>query len=403
MSIKLWIRNLFTGKKEEIDEGEFLALFDDWATEYAARDLAFSTAVGKIARSLAKCEIRTYLDHEEVQGADYYRLNIEPNLNQNSPAWMQELIAKLYRHNEVLVVEFNGGLLIADSFVKERKALYPWTFENVVVDGFEFNKKFAMDEVLYLRLNNKNIKRLLDKIYESYAKMMAAAVNQASRTGSVRGILQMQGMMAGSPAEKKTAQEMLGERFKPLFDSHNAVVPLPQGFNYQDLTKATERVSGGGSITRDYRAMIDDVFDMTAMAFGIPTVLLKGQTAGIEDSVDMYLMDCIDPLADLVETELNRRLYGSENYLKGNRVRIDTSNIKHFELFEVAGPIEKLIGSGAMTINEIRPRIGLKKSEDPIADEHIITKNFGTAAEMVSATGKESEVESEADAEINDS
>ena len=226
---------------------------------------------------------------------------------------MQELIWRLYSKNEALVIEHGEQLLIAEVFTKEVKAKYDWTFRDVVVDELTFDRPFKMSEVLYFRLNNENVKNLIDGIYTTYAKMMAAASEHASRVGSLRGILNMQGMQAGSEKEKDVAIEMLNNRFSKMFEGKNAIVPLPQGFTFQDLTKATEKpTGGGGGVTRDYRAMIDDIDDMTAAAFGIPAVLLKGQTAGVKEAVDMYLSDCIDPLADLIETEINRRMYGEE-------------------------------------------------------------------------------------------
>ena len=384
MSIFLKIKNFLTGKEEPV--ADFSIFFGELSTEYNVRKLAFAKAVGKIARSLAKCEIKTFEEGEEVKKRDYYRFNFEPNRNQNSSAWMQELIWRLYSKNEALVIEHGEQLLIAEVFTKEVKAKYDWTFRDVVVDELTFDRPFKMSEVLYFRLNNENVKNLIDGIYTTYAKMMAAASEHASRVGSLRGILNMQGMQAGSEKEKDVAQEMLNNRFSKMFEGKNAIVPLPQGFTFQDLTKATEKpAGGGGGVTRDYRAMIDDIDDMTAAAFGIPAVLLKGQTAGVKEAVDMYLSDCIDPLADLIETEINRRMYGEEQVLKGTRIKIDTSNIKHLELFEMAGSIEKLVGSGTMTINDVRDRLGLKRSDDPIADKHLITKNFGTAAEIDAA------------------
>lgn len=386
MSIFLKIKNFLTGKEEPVVDTDFLVFFGELDAETKVRELAFATAVGKIARSLAKCEIKTFVKGEEVKKDDYYRFNVEPNLNQNASAWMQELIWRLYAKNEALVIEYDKQLFIAETFTKDVKAKYDWTFKGVVVDDFTFNRSFKMREVLYFRLNNDNVKNLINGIYNAYSKMMSAAVEHASRSGSVRGILNMQGMQAGSEKEKEVAAEMLNNRFKTMFENKNAVVPLPQGFTFQDLTKATERsIGGGGGVTRDYRAMIDDVYDLTAAAFGIPAVLLKGQTAGIKEAVDMYLTDCIDPLADLIETEINRRMYGKDNFLEGTRVKVDTSNIKHLELFEMAGSIEKLVGSGTMTINDVRDRLGLKRSDDPIADKHLITKNFGTAAEIDAA------------------
>lgn len=375
MGILTWVRDIVAGRTQPLS-GQ-CALWQDSAAEYMARDVAFATAAGKVARSLAKCEIKTYANHEEKQERDYYRLNIEPNRNQNSSAWMQELIWKLYRDNEALVIDVGGQLLIADSYAKKTYALRDWQFSSVSVGDLTFDRMFYMPEVLYFRLNNENVRSLVDALYRSYAGMMAAASEMASSAGKIKGIINMPGMVAGAEQEKKTAADIMNNRFKPLFASGNAVVPLPQGFSYQDIGK---NYADGSS--REYRAMIDDVMDITGAAFGIPSVLLKGQTAGIEEAFDMYLTDCIDPLADLIETEINRQMYGQDGFLSGYHVRIDTSQIKHFELFDAAGAVEKLIGSGAMTINDIRPRLGLKKTDDPVGDQHLITKNFGTAEEV---------------------
>ena len=81
MSIFLKIKNFFTG--EEVD-ANYLVFFGELNTELNVRKLAFAKAVGKIARSLAKCEIKTFVEGEEVKKRDYYRFNFEPNRNQNS-------------------------------------------------------------------------------------------------------------------------------------------------------------------------------------------------------------------------------------------------------------------------------------------------------------------------------
>ncbi|HHY01174.1 MAG TPA: phage portal protein, partial [Methanothermobacter sp.] len=226
MSIFLKIKNFFTGKEEPV--ADFSIFFGELSTEYNVRKLAFAKAVGKIARSLAKCEIKTFEEGEEIRKRDYYRFNFEPNRNQNSSAWMQELIWRLYSKNEALVIEHGEQLLIAEVFTKEVKAKYDWTFRDVVVDELTFDRPFKMSEVLYFRLNNENVKNLIDGIYTTYAKMMAAASEHASRVGSLRGILNMQGMQAGSEKEKDVAKEMLNNRFSKMFEGKNAIVPLPQ-------------------------------------------------------------------------------------------------------------------------------------------------------------------------------
>lgn len=58
-----------------------------------------------IANALGRCEFRTYRNHEEVREGEYYMWNYSPNVNENSTMFLHKLIAKLYMHNEALIVE----------------------------------------------------------------------------------------------------------------------------------------------------------------------------------------------------------------------------------------------------------------------------------------------------------
>lgn len=346
--------------------------------ELSSRKLAFQAATDMVARSLAKCEIKTFAGGAEVKEADYYRLNIAPNRNENSSAWFQKLIFNLYRDGEALVVGVGDDLLVADGFSKKKRALYDWRFDEVAVDDFKFDKPFFMPEVMYFRLNRQNVKPVVDAISEAHARLMAVAKKSFEMSGGVRGLLSINTTMPGDPSKQLKINEDVTKRFADLANNQNAIVMLGSGYQFQNLNADKKNIM----TTRDYRSLVDDVIDFTAIAFGIPPVLLKGQVAGIEDVYNMYLTGCIDPLADLIETELNRQMYGQRAFLNGTYCKIDTRQIKHFELFETAAAIDKLIGSGAMTINEIREKLGEPQSADPVADTHLITKNYGTAEEV---------------------
>jgi hypothetical protein len=142
MGLFLKIKNFFTGEEEPVTD--FLVLTGELSAEVKVRELAFATAVSRIARSLSKCEIRTFEEGEEVKKDDYYRFNFEPNRNQNSSAWMQELIWRLYSKNEALVIEYDDQLLIAETFTTDVKAKVDWTFKGVVVNDFQFDHPFIV-------------------------------------------------------------------------------------------------------------------------------------------------------------------------------------------------------------------------------------------------------------------
>ena len=92
---------------------------------------------------------------------------------------------------------------------------------------------------------------------------------------------------------------------------------------------------------------------------------------------------CIDPLARLLEKEINRKRNGMAGFLAGNYVRIDTTAVKHIDIFDIATPVDKLISSGTYTINDIRRVIGESYIDEEWANTHFITKNYSTIQEFL--------------------
>lgn len=393
MSIKDFIRDWLDGDDKPFSKKNVWFAWEMSKQEYSARELAFSTAVKKIADALAKSEIKTIFRGEEKEGFDWHRFNFAPNKHDDGGTWIRLIVRKLCEDNECLILDVNGDLIVADSFQVKKTALFPWTFSGVVSEQYNFNKIFYQHrDCIYLRFNSEDIKKTLNRVYESFAEMMSAARDLIVSSGGNKAILSMAGMRAGDKNEEKIANEIMNNRIKPLWENRHAVVPLPQGFTYQDLTKDKK-----GESTRDYRAMIDDIYDLTGAAFGISPLVLKGQqttTGGgtsYESAYNAFLTDAVGSPKEILETAFTRYLYSREEIMKGSRVVIDTSTIKHFDLFDKAGAIEKLVGSGAFRVNEVRHSAGYQPTDDPIGEQHLVTKNFGTAEEVTGRTLEESE------------
>lgn len=392
MSIKTFFRDLLTGENKIVDEKLWIA----WAEskqEYSARELAFSTAVKKIADALAKSEIKTISAREEEQGLDWYRFNYAPNKHDDGGTWIRMIVRKLCEDNECLILDVDDDLIIADSFEVKKTAKFPWTFSNVVSEDFKFNKQFQQHrDCIYLRFHSDDIKNILNSVYESFAEMMSIARDLIANSGGTKAVVSMAGMAAGDSKEKEVASEIMNNRIRPLWENRHAVVPLPQGFSFQDLNKDKKWES-----TRDYRAMIDDIYDLTGAAFGISPIVLKGQqtTSGggqsYEAAYNAFLTDAVGSPKEIFETAFTRYLYSREEIFNGSRVEIDTSTIKHFDLFDKAGAIEKLVGSGAFKVDEVRRRANYQATDDPIGKQHLVTKNFGTAEDITGQRLEESE------------
>lgn len=380
MGILTWLRSKMSNGQITItatDGNEFFSLL----AETYIRELAFQSAVNMIANSISKCEFKTFYGGEEKKDREYYLFNVEPNRNQNSSQFIHKWISKLYQENECLIIEVNDQLLIADSYQKKTYALYDYSFSGVTVDDYTFNRPFLMSEVLFFRLSEVNMRKVTNGLYESYGKLITYGMKSYQKSRGNRGTLNVSTMAQGKANFQETFNSLMNERFKTFFTAENAVLPLFEGYSYNDLGSKTYSNEG----TRDIRAMVDDISDFTAKGLGIPPPLLRGDVAGIKDALDQYLTFCVDPLCDMLQEEINRKRNGYAGFKAGNYLQIDTKAIKHVDLLSVSSAIDKLIGSGAFCINDIRKVCGESIIDEPWAWQHFMTKNYSSVADLLAA------------------
>ncbi len=376
-----WLIDKFGGKPVptnfRFDEDEYASLVFD----IYVREMAFWSAVNIVANAVSKCEFKTYLNGKEDKGREYYLWNIEPNKNQNSSRFLNKLIAKLYRDNECLVIEQNGQLLVADSFNRKPYALYDDVFTEVRVEDFTFARSFAQSEVLYYQLNEENVRKLINGLYESYSKLIAYSMKAYQRSRGTKGIFKYDTIPVAGTPEREAFDALINRKIKQWMEGDNAALPLGRGQEWKELQHKTYT----NESTRDIKAQIDDIFDFTARAFGIPPALLRGDVQDTSKAIDQLLTFCIDPLVDMIQEEINRKRNGYEGYSKGTYLKIDTKCIKHVDLLSVATAIDKLIGSGAFCINDIRKAVGDEPINEAWADQHFITKNYETVENALTA------------------
>lgn len=380
LNFKKWLVEKLSGGAEkksliEIDWPEFFSLMDN----VYIRELAFWTCVNKIANALSKCEFRTYYGGKEIKKAEYYLWNVEPNRNQNASAFLTKLIGKLYLNNEALVIESAGQLYVADDYQKTVYAVYDYQFSGVTVDNFTFDKTFYQNEVLFFQLNSVDMRQLVNLLHSSYNELLQYAVNAYRKSRGSRGILDIDAQAQHEDDFSETLQELMTNYFKKFFETENAVLPLYDGYKYTELQSKTY----SSESTRDIKALADDIFDFTARAFSFPPSLAKGDVQDTGKATDELLTFCIDPLAKLLEKEINRKRNGLSGFLDGNYLRIDTTTVKHIDIFDIAAPVDKLISSGVFTINDIRHLIGEPEIAEEWANAHFITKNYSTIQDLL--------------------
>lgn len=365
------------GEPLKVTEEEFFDLY----TDTYIRELAFHSCVNFVANAISKCEFRTFRRGELFRGPEYYLWNVEPNQNQSSSAFIHKLIFALYRANEALVIESGGKLYLADSYEREQYALYPDVFRGVTVGDFTFSRSFSGADVLFFKLNDHNINQVLQGLYESYSKLIAYGMKSYQRSRGVKGTLEIDAAMSGNKEYNDRYQAIRNEDFRKFIEAENAVLPIYKGMKFEELAHKTY----SNDSTRDIRALIDDVTDFNARAFGIPAQIVNGSVQDVNSATQQALTFCIDPLADFIQEEINRKRYGREAYLKGTCLRIDTSAMRHIDLMDVAAGVDKLVSSGVTCVNEIRGVLGMPLINEPWAWKHFMTKNYSELDELLKA------------------
>jgi HK97 family phage portal protein len=349
--------------------------------EVCLRELAFWTCVNKIANAISKCEFKTYIKKKEVKGQEYYLWNYEPNQNQNATSFMNKLIGKLYRNNECLVVEVNNHIYVADSYSKEVLALKEYRFSGITFDGYELSETREMSEVMFFELNSENMRNLTNGMYETYSKLLIYAQDAYKKSRGKKGILNIGAIAQESENFDETFQELMSTHFKNFFESDSAVLPLFDGYEYQDISESGKTYSAES--TRDIKSLADDIFEFTARAFSFPPSLAKGDVQDTGKAIDELLTFVIDPLIKMLQQEINRKRNGYTGFKAGNYVKIETLAVKHIDIFDIATPVDKLISSGAFTINDILEVLGKPRIEEDWANQHFMTKNYSKIQDLL--------------------
>lgn len=381
LSFWKWIRSAVGASK--VHEVDCRELFEA-AEEYRIREWAFWCCVNRIANALGRCEFRTFRDGREIREREYYLWNVEPNVNQNSTVFLHKLVARLYQDNEALIIPTrrrDGGdaLVVADSW--QDPPQYPSRqneYRGVMAGEVSYDKTFYEKDVIHLTLNHCNIAPVLRGLYDSYVKLLQAAMKNYIWGNGQHWKVHVTQMADNEEGWAEQFQRMVEAQIKPFLNNGSGILPEVDGWNYENVAKDFE----GSRDASHIKGLMEDILDFTADALLIPPVLLRGQVQGTADATARFLTDCVDPLADQLAEEINRKRYGYEEWRRGSFLRVDTTAIQHFNVFENAANVEKLIGCG-YSYNDVQRATGGPEIDEPWANEHFLTLNFARAEDVL--------------------
>lgn len=367
-----WTKHFFGADKAEIYVTA--KAIEDKKNKLSIEKFGIVMAINFIANAISKCEFKTFLDGKEVKGDEYYLWNIEPNINESSTQFIQKLIRQLLFYGEALVIEINGQLLVADSFNQVEYAIKENYFTNVSVKTMNFNKQFSMSDVMYFKLDDTNVRALLAELIDQYEDLTAMAERKYKRAQGRKGIAKINAGGKGDKDFQKKIDDLFNNQFKKYFEAENAVVHLPKGVEYEEQQDASAKKST--SEIADIKGITAEAFDRIAQAFRIPPSLLRGDIADIGELTNNFLSFCIDPITTIIGEEITRKRYGKRDFLNGSYIKIDTTNIKHVDIFSISQAFDKLIACGGYSIDDLRIKAGDTPLNTDWSQKHWMTKNY---------------------------
>ena len=362
-----------TGRTEVVD---VCSCIDPDGLELQFREAAFWGCVNLIANAVGKCEVREFRGGRQERGPEWYLWNVQPNRNQNASAFWHKLISKAYAEGDALIVRepYGTGLVVADSFeIDDDRQVY--VYRNILI-GKKKIERASETEVMYLRFNHKNMEPLIRKMSDSFLRLMATSMQNYLFNGGQHWKVHVDQVLTGDDEWRENFGKMMEKQIKPFLNASSAILPEMDGYTYTQL-------SGGNTAIKsdEIRELVKSIWAETSRAFLIPSALIAGNQQDTTVANRQFLTDVVDPIARMIEQEANRKRFTMEEYLAGDRLIVDTSAIVHFDIFANASNVEKIIGSGIKSVNELRALIGDSPIDEEWADRHFMTKNIGTTTE----------------------
>lgn len=361
------------------------------------RNLCYWICVNIVANAVGRCEFRTFRGNREIREKDYYTWNVEPNVNENSTMFLHKVVSRLYKDNEVLIV--NAKPIIINTITNERRETFvvadSWTpseeypsrqreYSDVVVGDYQYRYPFRESQVIHLKLNHVDMTPVIDGMYRSYWRLVSAAIKNYEWNQGQHWKVHVSQLTDGSEDFTKEFTKMIEDQVKPFLNSNGAILPEFDGYQYENVGGKDTRTAGD---TRDIKNLVEDIFEFTARTFLIPAVLVNGKVEATGDANTRFLTMGIDPICDQFQEEINRKCFGYEKWRRGDYIQVDSSAINHFDLFANAPNVEKLVGSGAFSINEIRRAANQAVITESWANEHFMTKNIAGMEDVVRQLG----------------
>lgn len=347
--------------------------------------LAVEKAETMIAKAIAKSDILIQTQSEHKRKYEY-RLNVQPNDNENGTYFWTKVVKKLLREGEVVIVRIGDKYYRVQSFQESDNVMTGRLYSNITIEAAEKQysllKTFLSGDVIHLRYDNSKIRVLLNSVlsqYETTANSVNAMMQIANTPKfklKVPGPLNLVRRGKDGESDKKITKEEYTEELKKLLESKSlAIITESSGITLEQLGIQTT------TKTEELVKIKAEINNATAEAYDIPQAVFNGNITEKSDATNEFITYAVGPVAEVINDELTAKLVGAEDYAgKNERVMVWLARFKHVDVVDSANNLDKLRSNG-WNFDEIREMVGYPALNTPFSQARALTKNYTTGEE----------------------
>lgn len=325
------------------------------------RQYAVHTVVDKIINVCLLAQFQS-----EENSNFLYKLNYRPNPYYNGNEFKRKIITDMLYNGECLVVKIVDDYYVADSFSYDEKTkLFTVTTEYSTKE-----KTYSIDDVIHIRYNNVEFRNFLNSLSNSYDKLYKRVLDVQMRQQQIRVYAPFKGVSAKNEENTKKFMNFLSGMKKQLENESIAVVPRQDDYDVEEhsqnyLGRSAEEL---GTIENMYVKQVANILQ-------VPPLLFSGDLADTSEHSKNFVRWCVKPIMNEIANEFNAKQ--TKSSLKNSLITVNTIECVYVSEFEMARDVEKMIGSGVWTIDDVLVQLGKKRENSKDTTRRYLTKNIG--------------------------
>lgn len=342
--------------------------------------LAIEIAIDLIGNAVARVDWNVFKKNILQQNIVTTTLNGQPNALQTSSEFFKLMTRKLLLRGEVLIVEINNELFVADCYESEQTKYNEVTYSDIQINGKDTpKKKYKNNEVIFMKYGDTVLAAYLESYMQLMNPLTSSAVESFKSNRTRRFVISSDDYRANLTEVQENFNKMMEQQLASFIGSKKAtaIYAKPKKNDLIDMSDKNFMMS------TDARGLISDTFKTVANAFHIPPEYMLGGALS-QMIVDNFLVNAVYPIVDMFKEAFNNFQYSQLERQNGTMVKPDTSKSRIVDLKTIGTFIAQVFPTGALTLNDIVTKyLQLDELPEEIGDTRVITKNYSELEQFI--------------------